>query len=111
MRWLSIGFCLGLFNAPPALAYHCPHGQLYRIRMGRCVDLGSPLAFPFEGRRTVVEAHDWTVEITKMPPLPPDPPDARSPQDIQDQAEHDAAVAGHKDELNKLLHLLQEQKL
>jgi hypothetical protein len=48
-------------------------------------------------QRCHVEAktsHDWYVELVATPPAPaPDP----------DQAEHDAAVAAHKDELNWLL--------
>jgi hypothetical protein len=42
----------------------------------------------------------WSVELTAVPPL--------GSQDEADQAEHDAAVAAHKDELNRLLNELHE---
>jgi hypothetical protein len=35
--------------ATPALAAHCPHGQLWRVRMARCVSLSSPAALAYEG--------------------------------------------------------------
>lgn len=34
--------------------------------------------------------------------------DLRTPSQIQDQADHDAAIAAHKDELNHALHLMEE---
>jgi hypothetical protein len=44
--------------------------------------------------------HNWSVELTAVPPL--------GSQDEADQAEHDAAVAAHRDELNRLLNELHE---
>ena len=44
-------------------------------------------------------SHEWYVEI--VPPIR----DERSPQDIKDQAEHDAAVAAHHNEINFLMSL------
>jgi hypothetical protein len=35
--------------AMPAFAAHCPHGQFFRVRLDKCVALGSPLALAFEG--------------------------------------------------------------
>lgn len=34
--------------ASPATAAHCPHGQLYRVSMGKCVAIGSPLAIAYQ---------------------------------------------------------------
>ena len=48
----------------------------------------------------------------RPPPIPLPPveavrePDQRTPEQIQDQKEHDAAVASHKDEINKLMVIL-----
>lgn len=50
--------------------------------------------------------HSWYVEI--VPPVPP-VRDERTPEQIRDQEEHDAAVAGHKDELNELLRQAREE--
>jgi hypothetical protein len=54
--------------------------------------------------------HSWFVEV--VPPAPPPAPvrDERSPQDIKDQADHDAALAIHHDELNFLMSILQMQE-
>lgn len=87
------------FLATPASAYHCPQGQLYRVRMAKCVSLASPLAFAYEGHRVVADNKVWYVEVTKIPPAA----DRRSEQDIRDQAEHDAAVAAYRDQLNAQL--------
>jgi len=35
----------------PAFAAHCPFGQLWRVRLGECVSLSSPLARPYIGTR------------------------------------------------------------
>lgn len=48
----------------------------------------------------------WYVEITQTHPVK----DERSPQDIADQKEHDAAVAFHKDEINFLMSVLKAQE-
>ena len=63
-------------GASPAAAWPCPHGQLYRVHLGRCVGLGTALARPYEGRRILAaraasaplrapidEDKSWYVEI------------------------------------------------
>jgi hypothetical protein len=53
--------------------------------------------------RPVIQATDDSV------PLPPvESFDPRTPEDIQDQREHDQAVADHKDALNKRLEKLHD---
>lgn len=96
---------LAVLVATPATAYHCPHGQLWRIRLGKCVSLSSPLAFAYEGRR-YADSKVWYVEVTKEPPVA----DRRSPKDIVDQAEHDAAVQAYKAELNAKLAVIRAQE-
>ena len=67
-----------LLMAAPAAAWTCPHGQMLRVHMHKCVGLTSTLARHFEGRRFVRAApapdndRDWYVEITKLPPLTED---------------------------------------
>lgn len=97
MRAILLSAVLAFSLSPAASAFHCPHGQLYRIRMAKCVSLASPLAFAYEGRR-FADSKVWYVEVTKPPPA-----DRRSPQDIADQSEHDAAVRAYRDVLNEQL--------
>jgi hypothetical protein len=33
--------------ASPAIAGHCPHGQLWRVHMDKCVSLSSPAAIAY----------------------------------------------------------------
>jgi hypothetical protein len=35
---------VGILIATPATAAHCPNGQIWRIRLGQCVDADSALA-------------------------------------------------------------------
>lgn len=111
MRSLALVAILALAAPPPAAAAHCPHGQLWRIRLGQCVSLSSPLAYAYESRRIVpvAEKKDWYVEITKLPLDPPAAPPALTP-DERDQAEHDAAMAAKHDELKQLLELLRTRE-
>jgi hypothetical protein len=45
MRHLLV---LGLaLVASPAIAAHCPHGQLWRVHMDKCVSLSSPAALAY----------------------------------------------------------------
>ena len=54
-------------GASPAAAWPCPHGQLYRVHLGRCVGLGTALARPYEGRRMLMSRarpdRSWYVEF------------------------------------------------
>jgi hypothetical protein len=65
-----------VMSSPAALAWTCPHGQLYRVHLRQCVSLGSALARPYEGRRILAaraasaplrapidEDKSWYVEI------------------------------------------------
>jgi len=54
--WLAAAF--------PAAAAHCPHGQLYRVHLRRCVALGSPLALAYE-------RPPRPVLLRLLPPAPP----------------------------------------
>jgi hypothetical protein len=40
-----------MLAASPALAARCRHGEMLRVRLGKCVSLSSPLARGFEARR------------------------------------------------------------
>lgn len=57
----------------------------------------------------VTVERDWYVEF-KLPPSPLTKPDLRTPEQIREQAEHDKAIADHKDELNRLLRDLHDGK-
>jgi hypothetical protein len=79
----------------PAEAWTCPHGQLLRVHMGKCVSMESALARPYERRMRRAEASVrpneregtpiwnedkapiWNVEITKLPTVPPADDDGR----------------------------------
>lgn len=111
MRSLALVAILALAAPTPAAAAHCPHGQLWRIRLGQCVSLNSPLAYAYEHRVIpVAEKKDWYVEITKVPLTPPEEKDERTPAQIADQAEHDTAMAVHHDELKALLEILRTRE-
>lgn len=58
--------------ASPAAAAHCPHGQFYRVSMGKCVALGSPLALAY------APTHPQRLTIV----LPADPEPPLKPSDI-----------------------------
>jgi hypothetical protein len=45
---LSVAFLCAI-GATPALAAHCPLGQIYRIRLDRCVGTYTALARPYVG--------------------------------------------------------------
>jgi hypothetical protein len=47
----------------PALAAHCPHGQLYRVHLDQCVDLHSRLALAYVAWRALAPV--------RRPDLPP----------------------------------------
>jgi hypothetical protein len=70
IRWI-LAFDLMLSSAP-ALAAHCPYGQIYRVRLHECVGVRSALARGYVQRTSAVsrtdEDHSWYVEITKLPP-------------------------------------------
>jgi hypothetical protein len=55
--------------ASPALAAHCPHGQLWRVHMGKCVSLSSPAALAYEG-----PTHWMRQRIQVNPPADVEPP-------------------------------------
>jgi hypothetical protein len=79
--------------ASPAIAAHCPHGQLWRVRMDKCVSLSSPAALayarPLPRRQRIkivlpadpeppiapIEVHmqDVDPDITDIPLTDPDP--------------------------------------
>ena len=89
---LILALALIAASAPAAANWRCPHGQLYRIHLGQCVSLSSPLAWNFGRNRVqryVMPAPDrsWYVEITRMPP------DVPVPAILVDDPEHYAAVA------------------
>ena len=77
--------------ATPALAARCPHGQLLRVRLGKCVSLSSPLALAYVGPLHRSRIRDATfrhvVRIYSPDPAPApaaDPPDP--PPTFVDQA-------------------------
>jgi hypothetical protein len=59
LTWFKAAFVPGCiaavalvsFQPPPALAAHCPRGQLYRVSMGRCVPKESRLGREVVGER------------------------------------------------------------
>lgn len=55
-----------------ARAAHCPHGQLYRVRLDECVALGSALALAYEPHsRTAGQQRRRIVLTLPPPPLSP----------------------------------------
>lgn len=53
--------------ASPAAAAHCPHGQLWRVHLDKCVPLGSTLALAY------APAHAQRIKIAlpaELEPLP-----------------------------------------
>jgi len=72
-----------IMSSSPALAWTCPHGQLYRVHLGRCVGLGTALARPYEGRRILMDRarpdRSWFVEFV-------------FPQTVTDEQAHDIGV-------------------
>lgn len=69
MQAPSLALALAL-AASPALAAHCPHGQLWRVHLDKCVPLGSTLALAY------APAHAQRIKIelpTEVePPIKPD---------------------------------------
>lgn len=66
--------------------------------------------YPFPQRCVVAQQVDrsWFVEIGV--PAEAAPVDERTPEQIADQREHDAAVASHKDEINGLMEVLKQNE-
>ena len=69
-----------VFAATPALAARCPHGQLLRVRLGKCVSLSSPLALAYVGplhRSRITDAtFRHVIRVYSPDPAPAaDPPD------------------------------------
>ena len=68
-----------ILAASPALAAHCPHGQLWRVRQDRCVSLNSPAALAYQS------PWHWThIKIKVVPPPEPEPPIAPAEIHLQD---------------------------
>jgi hypothetical protein len=59
--------------ASPAIAAHCPHGQLWRVHIDKCVSLSSPAAIAY-----VPLPHPQRIKIV----LPDDPEPPLRPDDI-----------------------------
>jgi hypothetical protein len=59
--------------ASPAIAAHCPHGQLWRVHIDKCVSLSSPAAIAY-----VPLPHPPRIKIV----LPDDPEPPLRPADI-----------------------------
>jgi hypothetical protein len=55
--------------ASPAFASHCPHGQLWRVHMDKCVSLSSPAALAYQS-----PSHWVNQRIAVTLPEPPEPP-------------------------------------
>jgi hypothetical protein len=88
-----------LIAASPALAAPCPPGQFYRVRLGQCVSLNSPLAQPYLGAWSSQKnrAEGETIDTANLgeeieaspedgPPATPGPPTAGPPPDEVDAA-------------------------
>jgi hypothetical protein len=96
-----------LVSAQPAAACHRFSHWAYPFAQ-RCAITSRVALYPPKDDRS------YYVEITKLPldpvsdpPLPAvEPVDQRTPDQIADQQEHDAAVAAHHDEINKLMAIL-----
>jgi hypothetical protein len=76
--------------ATPAVAAHCPQGQIWRIRLDQCVDASSWLARPYvrqtRPRPTAVHhVADADAPPYPLPPPAPQPP-ALPPAPSDDQA-------------------------
>jgi hypothetical protein len=64
--------CLALslaLVASPAIAAHCPHGQLWRVHQDKCVSLSSPAALAYQS-----PSHWVNQRIEVRLPEPPEPP-------------------------------------
>lgn len=93
MRAAALALLAALIAAPASFAYsHCY--SIWKNPWPQHCGVKSP-------------PHNWYVELVTPPPPVRD---ERTPQDIADQAEHDAAVTANHDELNTRLKLLQAQK-
>jgi hypothetical protein len=66
--------------------------------------------YPTPQRCSVGRDKTWFVEVTKMPVVAQPERDLRTPEQINDEEEHQRMVAQHKDELNELLLKLKEDE-
>jgi hypothetical protein len=95
--------------ATPSVA-GCSYGQILRVSMGKCVSWHSQLARGYLHPRLPAAAQkDYYVEI-KPEQLQPSIVDSRTPAEIEEQSEHDAAIAAHRHELDQALSNLGLQK-
>jgi hypothetical protein len=86
-----------LLAANPALACHRFHVWRYPYPQ-RCQVAHVVYHAP--------EKKDYYVEIVETKPIKPQEPDLRTPEQIQESKEHDAAMVKYHDEINALMHLL-----
>jgi hypothetical protein len=103
IRWALVVTLLGCAQQAEA---KCRHFSIWKFHYPQSCRVGwTALAAPAKKRDA-----SWYVEVVSAPAAsPPPPPQPRSQAEI-DRAEHDAAVTEHKDELNRLLHDLQEDE-
>ena len=104
-----------LLGAQPASA-HCYSIWHYKTAQ-RCgvtrvaYHAPAPQAKPYYVEITAPPAPVPAVKAIPIPPVEPIPEaDQRTTEEIQDQKEHDAAVAAHKDEINKLMIILKAEE-
>jgi hypothetical protein len=69
------GALLCAIGATPALAAHCPLGQLWRVHLRECVPLRSPLALAYAGRvhQRRIKIAPFGHSAARPAPDPPDP--------------------------------------
>ena len=63
-----------LIAASPALAWRCPHGQLYRVHLDKCVSISSPLARPYLHTGKKIDTPRVDRPPTAVNPRAADPP-------------------------------------
>jgi len=62
--------------ASPALAWRCPHGELYRVHLDKCVSISSPLARPYlHTRKKIDTPQEDRSPVAVHPPAADPPPD------------------------------------
>jgi hypothetical protein len=71
MKRLALALVFLAALPAPAAAAHCPLGEIYRVRLMRCVDIRSALARPY-----VHPARRATTSIEGAKVIAPDPPPA-----------------------------------
>jgi hypothetical protein len=98
-----------LVAATSASAAHCPHGQWYRVSLGRCFPNGSAIALAYEPHRRL-PVH----LVDEDPPPPPRPPEAPpSPPDALPEVAwpvDDADEAGRAEGLKALKRQLEQPR-